>query len=557
LFHKVSAKSDKYDTAECDAKWSKDLNADSLTYKSIFHWAKERGWVNPQTEDQPTVIEIESWTGKPVDVYSEQPCPNFPLDVLPQELINYAQGYSDSSGFDVGAFAFTTLFGTMGLIDKRARIKASDTWFQPSIIWAALADSSGGGKSMVISTGAKLLNSINKKIVTDSMRESDSFNKAKAALINKAQQSELQKPDWHQIVVEDTTTEALADVLKTNPRGVTLIADEMTGFIGNLDAYSGGGGDRDRGIYLSAYDGGSKTINRKGAGYTYVPNFAVSILTGVQPAKLADLYKKSAAGGADGLYQRFLTYNMQPAKLMNINSKLGTLTEFNAQAIADQIERWTQDNVFLRDPPSLSSEAAKVVEDYCNAMSGIAKRTVNERFREHLFKYKGFLLRIALGLHVIHAAARGEMFGGVVDVENINRAKSLLACLYHHSDSIYNLLDVDNGTTAKTRLVAEFILVKKIDTFSYGDVSRHVEPSRNWTKLEREAVFDRLIEFDWIRDVTPMSSGRRGRPTMGKFIVNPAVHSEFSETTKRLAIGRGERFDLLQKTIQAKKGVLS
>jgi hypothetical protein len=553
LFHKVSAKSDKYDAAECDAKWNKHLNADSLTYKSIFHWAKERGWVNPQ----PTVIEIEPWTGKPVDVYSEQPCPNFPLDVLPQELINYAQGYSDSSGFDVGAFAFTTLFGTMGLIDKRARIKASDTWFQPPTIWAALADSSGGGKSMVISTGAKLLNSINKKIVTDSMRESDSFNKAKAALNNKAQLGELQKPDWHQIVVEDTTTEALADVLKTNPRGVTLIADEMTGFIGNLDAYSGGGGDRDRGIYLSAYDGGSKTINRKGAGYTYVPNFAVSILTGVQPAKLADLYKKSAAGGADGLYQRFLTYNMQPAKLMNINSKLGTFTEINAQALADQIERWTQDKAFLRDPPSLSSEAAKVVEDYCNAMNGIAKRTVNERFREHLFKYKGFLLRIALGLHVIHAAARGAMFGGVVEVENINRAKSLLACLYHHSDSIYNLLDVDNGTTAKTRLVAEFILVKKIDTFSFGDVSRQVEPSRNWTRLEREAVFDRLIEFDWIRDVTPMSSGRRGRPTMGKFIVNPMVHSEFSDTTKRLAIGRGERFDLLQKTIQAKKGVLS
>jgi hypothetical protein len=47
LFHKVSEKSDKYDAAECDAKWRKDLNADSLTYKSIFLWAMERGWVNP------------------------------------------------------------------------------------------------------------------------------------------------------------------------------------------------------------------------------------------------------------------------------------------------------------------------------------------------------------------------------------------------------------------------------------------------------------------------------------------------------------------------------
>ena len=556
MFHKVSAKSDKYDATECDAKWSKYLNANSLTYKSIFHWAQQKGWVNPKAPGQPTVIEIEPWTGNPVDVYAEQPCPNFPLDILPKQLIECAQGYSDSSGFDVGAFAFTTLFGTMGLIDKRARIKASDTWFQPPTIWAALADSSGGGKSMVISTGAKLLNSINKKIVANSMREFDTFNKAKAAL-PKAQQGELQKPDWHQIVVEDTTTEALADVLKTNPRGVTLIADEMTGFIGNLDAYSSGGGDRDRGIYLSAYDGGNKTINRKGSGYTYVPNFAVSILTGVQPAKLADLYKKSAAGGADGLYQRFLTYNMQPAKSMNINSKLGNFTEINAQALAERIEQWTQDDVFLRDAPSLSSEAARVVEDYCNSISGIAKRTVNERFREHLFKYKGFLLRVALGLHVIHAAARGEMFGGVVEIESINRAKSLLSCLYHHSDSIYNLLDVDNGTTAKTRLVAEFILVKKIDKFRYGDVSRQVESFRHWTPLAKEAVFDRLIEFDWIRDVTPMSSGRRGRPTMGKFIVNPMVYSEFSDTSKRLAIGRTERFDLLQKTMQARKGVLS
>lgn len=553
MYHKVSAKSDKYDAAECDAKWDKYLNADSLTYKSIFYLAEQKGWVNPKDPGQPTVTEIEPWTGNPVDVYAEQPYPNFPLDVLPQVLIEYAQGYSDSTGFDVGAFAFTTLFGTMGLIDKRARIKASDTWFQPPTIWAALADSSGGGKSMVISTGAKPLNSINKKIVADSMREFDTFNKAKAAL-PKAQQGELQKPDWHQIVVEDTTTEALADVLKTNPRGVTLIADEMTGFIGNLDAYSSGGGDRDRGIYLSAYDGGNKTINRKGSGYTYVPNFAVSILTGVQPAKLADLYKKSAAGGADGLYQRFLTYNMQPAKSMSINSKLGNFTEINAQALADCIEQWTQDDVFLRDAPSLSSEAARVVEDYCNSISGIAKRTVNERFREHLFKYKGFLLRVALGLHVIHAAARGEMFGGVVEVESINRAKSLLSCLYHHSDSIYNLLDVDNGTTAKTRLVAEFILVKKIDKFRYGDVSRQIESFRNWTPLAKEAVFDRLIEFDWIRDVTPMLSGKRGRPTMGKFVVNPMVYSEFSDTSNRLAIGRAERFDLLQKTIQAKKG---
>lgn len=47
MYHKVSAKSDKYDAAECDAKWDKYLNADSLTYKSIFYLAEQKGWVNP------------------------------------------------------------------------------------------------------------------------------------------------------------------------------------------------------------------------------------------------------------------------------------------------------------------------------------------------------------------------------------------------------------------------------------------------------------------------------------------------------------------------------
>ncbi len=48
MFHQLSGKSDKYDEAECTAKWNRALNANKLTYKTIFYVAQQAGWINPR-----------------------------------------------------------------------------------------------------------------------------------------------------------------------------------------------------------------------------------------------------------------------------------------------------------------------------------------------------------------------------------------------------------------------------------------------------------------------------------------------------------------------------
>ena len=50
LFHQASAKSDKYDAAECDKKWDKALDATQLGYQTIFYLAQQKGWVNPSSK---------------------------------------------------------------------------------------------------------------------------------------------------------------------------------------------------------------------------------------------------------------------------------------------------------------------------------------------------------------------------------------------------------------------------------------------------------------------------------------------------------------------------
>ena len=68
-------------------------------------------------------------------------------------------------------------------------------------------------------------------------------------------------------LVEDTTIEALSDVLRDDEkstmqcpaRKVLVRQDEMSEFFANLDRYSGGKGSGDRGAYLRLYNGGRWT----------------------------------------------------------------------------------------------------------------------------------------------------------------------------------------------------------------------------------------------------------------------------------------------------------
>jgi len=48
MWHSFSTLSPRYDPHVADAKWQ-TFQPDSITYKSIFHWAAERGWINPKS----------------------------------------------------------------------------------------------------------------------------------------------------------------------------------------------------------------------------------------------------------------------------------------------------------------------------------------------------------------------------------------------------------------------------------------------------------------------------------------------------------------------------
>ena len=68
-------------------------------------------------------------------------------------------------------------------------------------------------------------------------------------------------PVRKRIRITDVTTESVADILANTWRGLLLSRDELSGWLGSMDRYSGGG---DRPFWLEAFGGRSYTVDRKG-----------------------------------------------------------------------------------------------------------------------------------------------------------------------------------------------------------------------------------------------------------------------------------------------------
>jgi hypothetical protein len=121
----------------------------------------------------------------------------------------------------------------------------------------------------------------------------------------------LPEPVAPRLGLNDVTTERAAVILEKQPRGALQIRDELAGWLGNMERYSGGGSDR--AFWLEAYGGRPWTVERMGRDPVHVPRLALGVLGGIQPDRLATLLMKGADD--DGLLARLMPVWPDPAPI--------------------------------------------------------------------------------------------------------------------------------------------------------------------------------------------------------------------------------------------------
>lgn len=320
-------------------------------------------------------------------------------------------------------------------------------------------------------------------------------------------------------IVNDPTVEKLGELLTQNQWGLLLERDELAGWLRSLERDDRRG---DREFFLEAWNGtNAYTVDRIGRGTVHIPALCLSIIGGIQPAKLASFVAEAVDGGyaADGLLQRFqlLVWPEDQGEWVLIDRQPNLAAR---ERVVTLFRRLSQ----LRGPaeggpvPALrfAPGAQEVFYEWlCELERHLHSEPMRETpaFESHLAKYRSLMPSLALLFHLMET----ETVELLVSKAAAQRAAAWCGFLEQHARKLY-------AAELHTDGVAAHALAEKIrqGIVTSGTTLRDIYTA-GWARLKTpESVLEGmkiLAEHSWARVETRKTGGR---PTK-VIVVNPAV----------------------------------
>jgi hypothetical protein len=206
------------------------------------------------------------------------------------------------------------------------------------------------------------------------------------------------------LIIADTTPEKIGPLLQKHPSGLLLHRDELAGWIGSFNRYSGGGENGERQLWTEAYGGRAYNIDRvKLSEPIFIPHLTVGVLGSIQPDKLHVI----TGGADDGFASRFLWAWPDPVEGFTLTREpVDASKQLDAFRHMFKLKLPSEDQGG-RDPRriELSDEAAKQFEKFGGEVKVSAMRTVG-LLAGAFSKAPGHVLRLAMVIELLGWLAR-------------------------------------------------------------------------------------------------------------------------------------------------------
>jgi hypothetical protein len=512
---------------------NRDSRENPITVGTVFHYAKLFGWSEPQTT---TTATDQSTLPEPLDLWAQFDPPELPRDLLPKIIEDFARERADIMGADPSGLALSALTVCAAAIPDRIMLqvkKRDQAWKESARLWVALIAPPSGKKSPIIRAAVTPLTRLDTE-----MFHSYLDAKAKHDELSKEERKTTTAPRQERVRIEDTTIEAMQEVMKDSPEGVLCLQDELSGWFGAMDKYSSGrGAAKDRAFWLQAYNGGNYALNRIGRGATIIPNNGISVLGGIQPSLLRQIV---GATVDDGLIQRLLPIVLQRGYESRDQDPEGAITRY--ACLIDRLRNGTSTTPLLVSFTDRAHVVRQRLErKHLNLQSC---ETINPKLAAHIGKYDGVFARLCLIWHCIEHAEQ-DLIHPISENIALRVEQFLHGFLFPHALAFYvgmlGLADDHDRLTA----VAGYILARSLTTVTNRDIARGDRTMRNLTKADTSAVFEQLEALGWLNR-TP--GPRPTDPPHWK--VNPKCHQKFTARAKREAERRQQDRDMIAATFQ-------
>lgn len=334
-----------------------------------------------------------------------------------------------------------------------------------------------------------------------------------------------QEPTPVRYRTNDTSYEALAELIASNPTGMLVERDELVSLLRHLDRNDQAVA---RGFFLTGWSGTQPyTLDRISRGTRHVEAVCISVLGNSQPARIAEYVKRanSNANGGDGLLQRFglLAWPDTCLEWKDMDRSPHSRAREDAWDVFDRLSKLDRRGAIALgarrgpcDSVPFFRLGAAAHDGFLNWRGDLERRLRTGKMapalEAHLAKYRKLVPALAL---INHLVDNGQ---SEISQQAMRKALAFSKYLESHARRLY-------GATNETeRAAAQAILTKmRAGDLQDGFTAREVH-QRDWSDLtDREQVqagLDLLVELHYLAASSTATSERGGRPTI-TYMVNP------------------------------------
>jgi hypothetical protein len=519
LFHAWSKKSGKYDAVECDRKWEDCGEVRGFTAGTIFHYANE---ADP---NWPERVEVKP-NPEPVDLWASFPPPELPAGLLPAVIENYARAEAKTMGADVAGLVMGALTVCAAAISDSIQLqvkKHSEYWKESARLWCALVGDPSSKKTPILRLVARPLACIDARLHRKYVADKSYYDN-----LPPDEKKKADTPKQWRVRIEDTTIEAAQEVLKDSPDGVLCLQDELSGWFGGMDRYSGKGAAKDRAFWLQSFNGGEYVYNRVGRGSIIIENLSASMLGGIQPEPMRKLAADSVD---DGLLQRLCPIILRPSTIGRDEPDAGGWKFYDD--LVNSLHLMRAPDFVLRFDEAAQKIRQQLEQKHLNLMTCEA---VNKKLSAHLGKYDGIFARLCVLWHCIETVGgdRPADLSPTVTGYTAQRVADFMhKFLLPHALSFYAGVLGLSDDHDRLSAVAGYVLAHGLDKITSRDVQRGDRTMRQMTKRDTDQIFEQLEAFGWI-----IRAEGKKPSSLPVWQVNPMVHQLFAERAAREASRR-------------------
>lgn len=471
-------------------------------------------------------------TGEPADGIERPPQLEyrpFPVHCFPAALRRFVNVVSKSIGCDESYVALPLSSALSSSIGNSRELQLKRGWTAPAILWTVCVGESGSQKSPPFKAVMKPVRKLQRHLMREHEHAEQRFELDKLEYEQKLKAwkkkpegdavQQPSRPPAPRVVVSDTTIEALASVLKGNPRGVLLASDELNAWFGSFDRYNNG---NDASHWLTLYNGETLIVDRKtGERLIIVPSANVSVAGGIQPGIL----RRTLTGHMreSGMAARLLMAypparqkqwteaDVPPEQLATLESLIDGLRSLKPQ--------FDENGDPEPSPVRLSPDAKDAFVAYFNEHA-VAQASLTGDLASAWSKLEECAARIALVIHLASWVLGETDNELVLSRESMNAGVELARWFGHEAKRIYAVLDESKDEQRIRELVD--LIRRRGGRITARDLCH---ASRKYPKIDdAQAALDELRRQDlggWEKKPTTSIGGR---PTM-VFRINTASTS--------------------------------